>query len=56
MLAAFSVWLVATAFLQAPNDTTKGSHQLVYYAPTTVFKGDGLLMTSSYAAAIHSRY
>jgi hypothetical protein len=34
------------------NDTTKGSCQAVY-VPTTVFEGDGLLVTSSYAAAYY---
>jgi hypothetical protein len=34
------------------NDTTKASHQ-AFYVLTTVFNGDGLIITSSYAAAYY---
>jgi hypothetical protein len=34
------------------NDTTKASRQ-AFYVPTTVFDGDGLIITSSYAAAYY---
>jgi hypothetical protein len=34
------------------NDTTKASRQAVY-VPTTVFDGDGLIITSSYSAAYY---
>jgi hypothetical protein len=34
------------------NDTTKASRQ-AFYVPTTVFDGDGLIITLSYAAAYY---
>jgi hypothetical protein len=38
--------------IPSANNTTKGSRQAVY-VPTPVFEGDGLILTSSYAAAYY---